>query len=342
MRAIVLREIGPASNLVLETEWARPTVTAGHVVVRVRAVGVCYRDIVDRRGGFPLMKRPVIPGHELAGEVVEIGEGVAGLAVGDRVVNLHRAPCGECEYCRAGHTPRCLRSLHMFGLTADGGYAEYVSAPAGALVPLPADIPFERACFLACTAGVALRGLRTRASLRSGERVLISGASGGVGLHAVQIARALGAHVVAVTSSASKAEALTRAGAHDVVISADLSFHKEVKRRTAGGVDVALDCVGAPTLNASIRSLRPMGRCIVAGNVTVARFEINPGLAILSELTLAGTSGCSREDLSCVLDWVRDGTLAPVLAEVLPLERAADAHRRLEDKGVVGRLVLAP
>lgn len=341
MKAVVLYEPGPPENLKLE-DVADPSLTPGHVVVRVRAAGVCYRDVIDRRGGFPFMKRPVVPGHEFAGEVVAVADDVTKLAVGDRVVNLHRAPCGECEFCLAGAEPRCSRSLFMFGLTIDGGYAERVLAPSGALVLLPDAIGFESGCFLACTAGVALRGLRDRGGLTAGEKVLITGASGGVGLHAIQVAKALGADVLAVTSSAQKAASLGEAGADDVIVSAKLSFHAEVKQRTGGGVHVVLDCVGGPTLNSSIRSVRPMGRVVVAGNVTVEHQTINPGYFILNEVTLSGTSGCSRADLRQVLAWVEQGAITPRLAEVLPLARAAEAQRRLEDKGVVGRLVLTP
>ena len=109
MKAVVLSEPGPADHLITK-EIERPKPGAGEVLVRVRAAGVCYRDIIDRRGGFPFMKQPVVPGHEFAGEVVSLGPNVDQPAVGDRVVNLHRAPCGECEYCMAGHEPRCIFS----------------------------------------------------------------------------------------------------------------------------------------------------------------------------------------------------------------------------------------
>lgn len=341
MKAIVLRETGGADQLRLE-EWPRPTVAPGTALVRVRASGVCYRDVIDRQGGFPFMKKPVVPGHEFAGDVVEVGAGVDAVAPGHRVVNLHRAACGACEYCRAGQEPRCIGALHSFGLTADGGYAEYVLAPAGCLVRLPAPIPYEEGCFLACTAAVALRALRERARVQPGETVLVTGASGGVGLHAMQVAKALGARVLAATSSEAKAEALRARGADDVVVAPDLGFHKEVKRRTGGGAHVVLDCVGAPTLNASLRALRLLGRCVVVGNVTVGRAELSPGLMILSELSVSGSSSCSRADLEQILAWVAEGKVTPALAEALPLDAAADAHRRLEARGVVGRLVLVP
>ncbi len=337
---MVLHETGPADNLRLE-DIAVPALMRDHVLVRVRAAGVCYRDVIDRRGGFPFMKKPVVPGHEFAGEVSGVGEGVSAWRAGDRVVNLHRAPCGECDYCRAGHEPRCARSPMMFGLTLDGGYAEYVLAPAGCLVKLPDAVSFEHGCFLACTAGVALRGLVTRGGLTAGEQVVVTGATGGVGLHAIQIVKALGARAIAITSSPHKAEVLREVGADEVVVSPTLSFHKEVQALT-GGAQLCLDCVGPPTLHSAIRCLRPMGRVVVCGNVSVTRHEINPGYFILTEVSLSGTSSCTRADLERVLGWVADGTLRPMLSEVLPLSRAADAHRRLEDKGVTGRLVLRP
>ena len=349
MKAIVLHQVGPAENLITEREWPDPEARKGQAVIRVHAVGVCYRDIIDRRGGFPFMKRPLVPGHEIAGEVVETGEDVADLAVGDRVVTMHRGACGECEYCQAGHEPRCMRSPFVVGLTIDGGYAEKVTVPASCAVPLPDEVSYQQGCFLFCTAGVALRALRTHGGLESGQTVLITGASGGLGLHAMQVARALGAQVVAITSSESKAEFLRQSGADHVVVSAPrsgerssaMTFHKEVKRLT-GGVHVALDCVGDITLNSSIRSLRPMGRCVVAGNITTGRYELNPGLAILNELTLCGTSGCTRRDLEQVLAWTRDGTIAPVIAEVMALDQAVEAQKRLESRGVTGRIVLTP
>jgi acryloyl-coenzyme A reductase len=322
-------------------EVPTPEVTPGHALVRVRAAGVCYRDIIDRGGGMPFMKRPVVLGHEFAGEVVEVGGGDSAFRVGDRVANLHRAPCGDCHYCRIGQAPRCERSLLMYGITIDGGYAEYVLAPLGSLVPLPAAIPYEQGCFLGCTAAVALRALSSRAQLRSGETVLVTGASGGVGMHAIHVAKALGARVIAVTSQGSKAAALTAQGADDVVVSPDLVFHKEVKRRT-GGVDVVLECVGARTLNSAVRSLRAMGRVVVVGNITVERGEINPGLLILTELGVMGSSGFTRQDLEQVFRWVESGHLRPALAGTMPLAAAADAHRALEQRSVSGRLVLIP
>ena len=155
MRAVVLREPGPPEHLVVEADWPRPVLRPGCAIVQVEAEGVCYRDVVERRGGFPFIRRPVVPGHEFAGTIVELADDVEHLAVGQRVVNLHRAPCGSCRACTSGNETRCQRALEVFGLSVDGGYAELVLARAGCLVPIPAGIPSEHACFLNCTAGVA-------------------------------------------------------------------------------------------------------------------------------------------------------------------------------------------
>jgi D-arabinose 1-dehydrogenase-like Zn-dependent alcohol dehydrogenase len=147
----------------------------------------------------------------------------------------------------------------------------------------------------------------------------------------------MNARVTAITSSPAKVAALEELGAETVIVSEDLRFHKKVAR-----VDVVLDCVGAPTINASLRSLRPTGRCVVVGNVTTERVEVNPGLVILNELSLVGSAGCNRSDLADVLAWVQSGELKPIVADALPLASAADAHRRLEQRQVTGRIVLRP
>jgi acryloyl-coenzyme A reductase len=338
MRAVVVREPGDFDKLEL-TEWERPTPGPGHAVVRVRAAGVCHRDLLDRQGKYPFMRRPVVTGHEFAGEITDLGANTE-FAVGDRVVAMHRAPCGQCDECRRGEETRCTRALASFGLTIDGAYAEYVAAPAGALVPLPREIPFEQAAFLHCTAGVALRALRHQARLQAGETVLVTGASGGVGVHALQIARILGARVVALTSHAEKAESLRALGADDVIV-AKGEFHREVLART-GGADVALELVGAPTFNSAMRSLRVGGRIVVVGNVTAERVEVNPGWVILREVALFGSSGASRRDVTDVLDWVVRGRLKPVVAATLPLAEARAAQERLARQSVIGRIVLVP
>lgn len=340
MRAVVLRKTGGPEVLVPEIV-ADPEPGPGECLVRVRASSVCGRDLIDRRGGFPLMKIPTILGHEFAGEIVRAGEGTR-LSPGARVVNLHRPSCLACPRCLGGEPVHCERAFQSFGHTVDGGYAELVVAHERALVGIPDDLPFDVASTLMCTAGVALHALRTRGRLTLGETVLITGASGGVGTMAVQLARRIGARVVATTSSPAKAAALAQLGASEVVVTGKGPFHSEVIARAGGSVDVALELTGSATFGSALRSLRRGGRMVVVGNIETLKVELNPGALILQGLEILGSASCTHRDLEDVIALVRAGELVPVIDRKLPLEEAAEAHRLLAERQVKGRIVLLP
>jgi D-arabinose 1-dehydrogenase-like Zn-dependent alcohol dehydrogenase len=343
MRAIVLRQIGGPE--VLEwTDAPDPVPGAGEVLVRVKAEGVCGRDLIDRRGGFRGLKLPVILGHEFAGEVVKVSAGVTDLAPGDRVANLLRLGCGACRSCLRGETPICERAWQSFGQTRDGGYAEFVVAPAAALVKIPAQVSDVEAASVACTFGVALRALRTVAKATLGDRVLVTGASGGVGMAAIQVAKALGADVIAVTSSESKHEALAKAGADDVIVHADSQkpLHDLVRERAPLGVDVALELTGSPTFSASLRSLKNGGRLALVGNILADSIKFNPGAVILYGYQILGSAGSTRTDLDDAFAMIAAKKLTVYINQVLPLEKAAEAHRLLADRAAIGRIILTP
>lgn len=340
MRAVVLRELGDPERLVPEIV-PDPVPQPDEVLVRVRASSVCGRDLIDRRGGFPMMKMPAILGHELAGEVVSVGSAVTGFAPGDRVVNLQRPSCGACRRCLEGEPVLCERAWQSLGLTVDGAYAELVIAWPRGLVKLPDAIPFDVGSTLMCTAGVALRALRGRAELELGESVLITGASGGVGQAAIQIARHMGARVVVTTTSPGKVEALRALGAHHVVVSEKHRFADEVIR-AAGQVDAVLDLVGAPTIIPALKCLRLGGRMVILGNIELSKIELNPGALIVRGQSILGGVSCSARDMADVFAMVQSGALVPHIDRRLPLEQAAEAHRLLASRQVVGRVVLVP
>lgn len=342
MRAVVAREVGGIDVLEV-TNVDKPDPGTRQVLIKVRGSGVCYHDVINRRGGFPRTEFPAILGHEIAGEVVGVGPGVREFSVGDRVATIQLQPCGTCEYCRQGRESLCRRGAGLFGEETPGGYAEYVAADVNALVPLPDDVTAEVGSILACAVGTALHAIRARARVTVGETVLITGASGGVGAHAVQLARLAGARVLAVTSSPSKGDLLAQLGAHDVIVSEDLDFSSQAKKLTAGaGVDAVLEIVGARTFPASLRSLRAGGRLVFIGNVTAETVSVAPALTILKELALMGADACTRQELADVIELVRRGQIEPVIDRTLPLEEAAEAHRLLESREVRGRVVLVP
>lgn len=342
MQAVVLHSFGGPDNLRAESV-PDPSPGPGEVLLKVQACGVCFHDVINRRGDLPRTRMPAILGHEAAGEVVAVGPDVRGWAVGDRAATLQRLSCGECLHCRQGRRSLCKRDTRFFGEEIPGGYAGYMAAPVAGLGRVPVGIDWPVAATTCCTTGTAVHVVRTRGRVRPGETVLITGASGGVGIQAVQLARHDGARVLAVTSSGAKAEALFEAGADEVIISHDLDFAAEVKKRTLGeGVNVALEIVGSLTFNQTLKALAPGGRLVVVGNLKTSSVDLNPGLVIVKELEILGAYATTRAELDEALKLVASGVIRPWVAEVLPLPEAHHAHDRLERRGVAGRLVLAP
>eukprot|EP00026_Physarum_polycephalum_P012285 Phypoly_transcript_12579.p1 GENE.Phypoly_transcript_12579~~Phypoly_transcript_12579.p1 ORF type:complete len:366 (+),score=35.95 Phypoly_transcript_12579:162-1100(+) len=305
--------------------------------MKVHACGVCYRDILDRQGAYPFLRLPMTPGHEAAETVVQLGPNVTKWNVGDRIINKHHTNCGECGLCKAGG-PKCEQNNYFYAGVEPGGYAEYMICHESSLVALPKEIPFEKGCFLICTAAVAMRAFR-HANVKPGERVLITGASGGVGIHAIQVARALGAHVIAVTTSNSKIPILKKYGAHQVVCvpQNNPNFTKEVEP-----VDVVLELVGSKTFPFSLRSLKFTGRCVFVGNLDLAKVEVNPGFLIMKEVKVMGSSEASEQDIADVIGMVQQKKVELVIEKTLPLADAVQAQNIIASKGVCGRIVLIP
>jgi len=343
MRAVVLPEFGGAERLRLENvEAPRPEdLKEREVLIRVRAVGVCYHDLINRGGHLPRTRLPSILGHEIAGVVEAVGSQVRWFRAGDPVATIQRVPCGRCDLCRRARGSLCKEGV-FFGEEIPGGYAEYVVAEEQGLSRVPEGIPIEEAAICACTIGTALHVARTRGQVTAGETVVITGASGGVGLHAIQVCRLLGARVIAVTSSPSKAEHLREAGADEVVAAPDLQFAREVRRRTGGrGADVALEITGALTFDQALRSLGAAGRLILVGNLETRPVPVNPGLLILKELEIRGSFATSVPELQEAFHLVLEKKVRPVVSRVMPLAEASEAHRLLHDRSVVGRIVLS-
>ncbi len=336
MNRIVLQTPGWGSDLV-PAHAEPPAPGPGQVRVQLQASGVCHRDLIDRSGRIPFLSPPVVPGHEGVGVVDAVGEGEGQWAVGDRVATMHRDACGVCSACLRGETSTCTRAAHVFGLTADGTYAAWLVAPSSAFFAVPARLDAGLAAVLHCTFGTAWRGLVTVGGLQEGERVLITGANGGVGLAAVQIAARFARRVVAVVRSGGHEERLLALGATDVLVSPDHRFHKD-----APDVDLALDCVGAPTFNASLRSLRVGGRVSVVGNVTDERAALNLGLVVTMALRILGPGGATRADMAAVLAEHARRPFSSIVAQTLPLADADRAQRALRAGGGWGRTVLLP
>lgn len=336
LNAVRLKGLG---ELVVEDLPLPDKLEPEQVLIKVDITGICYRDLLTVEGFFPNTKYPVTLGHEITGKVVRLGEGVKKFREGDRVAALIYQPCGKCEDCLAGRENLC-RYKKTFGEEADGSYAEYVVATEDSLVKVPDGVSAEGAAISACVTGMLLHAFN-RASTMQGETVLVTGAGGGVGIHAVQIAKALGCRVIAATSSSWKAEKIREYGADEVVVYEKV-FSQEVKKYASKGVDVVLDSVGTPTLTESIRSLRWGGRLVLVGNVNPKPVEIMLGHIILRENSIFGSLSSTKKDVQEALRMTAEGKIRPVVHSVLPLKDAAQGHRMIKERATLGRVLLKP
>jgi len=340
MRAVRLHEFGGPEKLVVE-EADPPRPAADEVLVRVKACGVCYLDVIVRSGMRSRAALPLTLGHEIAGVVTEAGERVRSVAIGDRVASTYRIACGFCRYCRDGRGAVC-DNRQGIGEHRNGGYAEYVTLPESAVSKIPPAVSFEQASICGCVIGAVYVAVVKKAVVRPGDTVLVTGAGGGVGAHAVQLSRLAGARVIAVTSSAAKADRIKELGADEVILNPRGSdFSLEVKRLTGGrGVEVAIEGVGSATFPFTFRSLARAGRLVFVGEISGQPAQFNPALMIYKEVMFTGAQSANAEELTQVLELVAQGRIQPMIGEVLPLESAAEAHRMLAENRNFGRLVL--
>ncbi|NGN43562.1 alcohol dehydrogenase catalytic domain-containing protein [Mesorhizobium sp. CGMCC 1.15528] len=342
MKAVLLKEFGGPEVLTC-TEVAKPTAKPNEVIVQVAFCGVCHLDLILRQDIRSRLTLPRVLGHELAGKVVEVGEAVTGFATGDRVASSNFQACGKCHYCLIGRASLCRQSGGDIGQTRDGGYAEFVALPAENLVRIPKQLPLEHAALAACVYGPPYKALLRSCRLKAGESVIVTGASGGLGIAALQIAEKVGARSIAITSNALKVDSLKSVGAADVIVSEDGNFGQQVRDLTDGrGADVAIELVGSPTFGGTLRGLAPGGRCAVVGELHGKPIEINLGLLVLKEWEFHGVQSASTPELAEVLAFMVDAGIEPQIDKVLGLEQIAEAHRSLSNRQTTGRLLLRP
>ncbi|HTO51281.1 MAG TPA: alcohol dehydrogenase catalytic domain-containing protein [Burkholderiales bacterium] len=345
MQAVVVRETGSADVLRMETV-ARPAPAAREVLIRVAACGVCTLDVVTRNGTYRRnVQLPIIPGHEIAGTVTAAGSEVRRFRVGDRVATTQRYHiCGTCRYCRGGYEPLCeeRRFLGQQGLV--GGYAEYVAVEEDNVAVIPAGVSEEHAAIAACAIGTTLNAVRDVGRVRLGEDVLVTGAGGGLGVHAVQMARLAGAHVIAQTTAPDKAALLSEVGAHEVLVTArDEDFSPRVQALTGGaGADVLIDNVGTPLFTAMRRSLAANGRWVLVGELTGDFVPFNPAQLFLRNQSMLSVNSTTRAQLEDTLALIARGAIRPVISGVESLRNVGAVHARMERGSVAGRIVVRP
>ena len=336
MRAVLTTAHGGPEVLELRTDYPVPEPSAGQVRIKVAATAVNFHDIFTRRGmpGVKI-KLPVVVGSDIAGTVDALGPGVSDHWLGRRVL--------------IDPVMRDLDRMGMLGETADGGRAEYCAAEASMLVEIPAGVSFEDAAALPLAYGTAYRMLVTRGGVKAGERVMILGASGGVGVACVQLAHLLRAEVLAFASHATKLGRLKEIGATHARNYLDRPFLELVKEiygkpRTngSGGVDVAVNFTGGDTLPDTQKCVKLNGRILCCGATAGFNLSLDARYWWTYEHTMIGSDGWQKEDLATLLHLVAEGRLSPVIDRVLPLEETAFGEGLLERREVVGKVLIKP
>jgi len=308
-----------------------PQPAEGRAIVRVRACALNHLDLWERRG-LDRVKLPLphISGADVAGEVLETGQ---------RVMLQPGLRCGACAPCRRGDDNQCVH-YDLLGLRSDGGYAELIAVPLENLIPIPATLDFITAAAFPLTFLTAWHMLVARGRLRDGDVVLVLAGGSGVGQAAIQLARHFGARVFA-TSAPEKAERTRALGAEQVFDHYSVDFSKEVRRLTDGrGADIVVEHVGEATWDRSVRALATGGRLVTCGATSGFAASLDLRHLFARQLSLLGCYMGRFAELDSAAQLLFDGRVTPVIDEVFPLERAADAQRRLENKGQFGKVVL--
>ncbi len=335
MKAVFFDEHG-GPEVLQYGDFPDPHPEPGWVVVRVEACSLNYLDIFSRRGMPGIrIELPSITGGDCSGEIAELGAGVEGWSLGQRVL------------LDPVYIDREKGSFRMLGENCAGALAQYCLAHASQLIALPDEVPHEYAACLPVAYGTSHRMLTTRGGLRPGEKILVLGASGGVGTSCVMLAKLLGAHVIAAAGSEEKCARLREIGADETVNYAEKDFAAYCRETTGGmmtggGYDVVVNFTGGDTWARSLRCVKRRGRLLTCG--ATAGFDPPTDLRYLwtGELDIRGSNGWTRADLEAVLELCASGRLEPAIDRELPLSRGIEACRLLEDREFFGKLVVRP
>ena len=335
MKAVVLYEHGGQEQLIYETDYRDPEIGVGDVLVRVKASSLNYHDVFTRRGmpGIRL-NLPVIPGLDVAGEVAEIGPEVEGWSVGDRVLvdPINRVEGG------------------LQGETVDGGMAELCRVRAHQLILIPDGVGFAQAASLPVAYGTAHRMMFENGNVKADEKMLVLGASGGVGTCCVLLGKKMGMEVVSCAGSQDKLDRLTALGSDHVLNYNEVDFRKQViemygkphRRTYDGGVDVVVNFTGGDTWVNSFKCMKRGGRLLTCG--ATAGFDPKTDIRFIwtFELKICGSNSWTKQDLIDLMSYIQDGSMLPVIDTVLPLEDGAEGIRMIEDREVFGKIIIEP
>jgi propanol-preferring alcohol dehydrogenase len=345
MKAMVLHGLGQPLKL---EDMPMPKPGAADVIVRVRACGIGLTVVNMIATPGRVTAYPRIPGHEIAGDVVDIGAAVRSVQVGARVTNHFYLTCGQCKQCRAGRETLCLSARGNIGAATDGGYAEYVVLPERNTVPVPDGVTYLDAAVASDAIATPYHACRQEARLGPGDSVLIIGAGGGVGIHMVQMAKLCGARVLGADIGEDKLALARSMGADEVIDARNANMADAVKALTQGqGVDAVIDIVASrATLEGGLQSLAMGGRLVIVGAQPKPVYGVDPGFTVNPieflhrGLELHSSRYVNAAEIAQTLELVRLNLIKPVVTQTFTLERVEAAHELIRRNATTGRLAL--
>ncbi|MDP6800151.1 MAG: alcohol dehydrogenase catalytic domain-containing protein [SAR202 cluster bacterium] len=338
MRAMLLDEPGGPLR---SAEVDIPSPGPGEALLKVRSAGVGLTLAHIREARGPRVKFPRIIGHEIAGGIVEVGSGVTALSKGERCLVHFYLNCWNCKWCRIGRETLCSNLRGNVGTVVDGGFAEYVALPYQNFIPIPDELDYEAAAVTADAICTPWHVMKSRTHVKPMDDVLIIGAAGGVGIHAVQMAKLFGARVIAVDISEEKLAFCRQYGADEVINGRAQDIVEEVSRLTDGkGVEVCADFFGSPqTAEAGINALSTAGTFVIVG-VEPGTFPFNIS-RLLREQVITGNRYCSYEEMREVIRVVARGLVKPVVTKRVALEDVEEVFDTLSRQTLLGRAAIS-
>jgi len=339
MKAMVLKEFN--KPLYLE-DVEKPCYREHDVLVKVKAAGLCGTDLKIQQGKIPVKELPLIQGHEISGIIAETGSQVRGFKIGDEVLISFYIPCNECELCKMGRKTICENLIGRLGFELNGGFAEYVKVPESSLIRKPKELSFSEAAIVSCSMGTVYHALLKRAKIREGDCIAMIGAGGGLGLHAIQIAKSFNAKVIGVDVSQEKLKLMSEYGAGETIDATKDNWSQRIIEISGGrGADKILEFVSRiETVEEDIKALRKGGKLVLVAYSDSVPLQINSLKVVLNELEILGTRAGTKEEIEKCVELIVMGKLKPVISKTYPIEEINHAMAILKEGKLSGRITL--
>ena len=339
MKAMVLKEFNKPLSL---EEVEKPHYGENDVLVKVKAAGLCGTDLKIQQGKIPVKELPLIQGHEVSGIIAETGSQVKNFKVGDEVLISFYIPCNKCELCKAGRETICENLIGRLGFELNGGFAEYIKVPESSLIRKPKELSFSEAAIISCSMGTVYHALLKRAKIKEGDCIAMIGASGGLGLHAIQIAKTLNSKVIGVDITEEKLELMKKYGADEVIDASKDDWGQRIVEISGGrGADKILEFVSRKeTVEEDIKSLRKGGKLVLVAYSDSVPLQINSLKVVLNELEILGTRAGTKEEIEKCVELIVEGKLKPVISKTFSLEEINQAMSILKEGKLSGRITL--